>query len=151
MDSALLERQKEAKHIVQSGLVSPDGQPGQYHVGRFIVNLGDETCTCGHHDGLSCEHILAAELYRDRQWYRRERRLQEIAAHLTDLYERIVYLSADIKRWQRQIEHVDDYVATRRRLIARAEAEIEALRAKIKPLETEYDRLEAEAMANRPA
>ena len=76
LDSPQARREAKARQIVAAGLVSPNGQDGQYYVisqsgnGRYLVRVarvGEPLCTCWdfRKRGGKCKHILAAELYEE--------------------------------------------------------------------------------------
>jgi peptidoglycan hydrolase CwlO-like protein len=66
------------------------------------------------------------------------RHLERLAARLGDVYGEIERLSLSIHRWQRQLDHIQDYVAARQNWIATAQTEIDELTAQAGVLEATY-------------
>lgn len=75
----------------------------------------------------------------------RTRRLQQVAARLGDLYRDIERLSLNVHRWQRQLDHIQDYVAARHHWIAQAQSQIDELTAQAEMLAAQYYSLNGEA------
>ena len=74
----------------------------------------------------------------------RNRQIQRLATRLGDIYGDIEHLSLNIRRWQRQLDHLDDYVTARREWIAGAESQIDELVAQAEVLEAQYFSLNGE-------
>jgi cell division protein FtsB len=74
----------------------------------------------------------------------RTRRLQQVATRLGYLYADIERLSLNVHRWQRQLDHIQDYVIARQHWIAAAQTEIDELTAQAEILEAQYHSLDGE-------
>ena len=74
----------------------------------------------------------------------RNRQIQRLADQLGDLYAAIEQRALSVHRWQRQIDHIGDYVTARKKWIAMAESQIDELLAQIEVLEAQYYSLNGE-------